>query len=99
MFKKLMILALIQGLLGTAAFAEYSTCLMADRQQQNLILNEAPKALRSESTTECFKSLVKDEMAVLKEGESPMAGDNTYVVQSMMQSALERYTFDKTQAE
>ena len=100
MFSKLIVAVLVCGIGGSWAEAQESaTCLLPDRQQQNLILTDGPKALKAEATSECFKHIVRDEMALLKEGSSPFADDREYAVQSLMQSALKRYSFDKTQAE
>jgi hypothetical protein len=99
MLKIFLFFLALHGLTATIAFAEDSTCLMADRQQQNLILTEGPKALKSETTSECFKSILKDEMTLLKEGDSPIANDSVSAIHSLMHAALERDGFDKTQAE
>lgn len=98
MFKKWMLFVLAQGLtVPTVSWA--ANCLLADLQQQTLILSEGPKALNDGSSNECFNGMVKDEMAVLSEGESPLAGDSEFAIHSLMHSALERYSFDRTQAE
>jgi len=74
----------------SSTFAESlsSSCFMSEEQQRDTILSEAPKALKSQSTNECFQRLVKDELEHLKNNHSPLAKDRQGVIEELLQSAI-----------
>jgi len=96
--KKALVIYLLlftQALITAHASSDEGMCLLPERQQQNLILREGPKALESETSNDCFNRLVKDEATVLKQGHSPIAEDHEAVIDSMIQSALHAQAIDK----
>jgi hypothetical protein len=97
--KQVLIIFVLPVCMVSTAVAYESPCLLGDHQQQSLILTEGPKALESESTNDCFKAIVRDEMQLLKDGESPIAGDREAAIEDLLQAASENQEFDKTQAE
>lgn len=76
-----------------------SSCFMSEEQQRDTILSEAPKALKSQSTNECFQRLLKDELEHLKRNHSPLAKDRQGIIEEMFQSAIREEEAQSVRAE
>lgn len=74
--------------LGTAtAYSGDNNCLMNEHQLNSLILSEGPKALLSQTTSDCFQRLLKDELELLQRRDSPLAQDRKGVIEKMLLAA------------
>jgi hypothetical protein len=69
------------------AYSADNNCLLSEQQQSRLILAEGPKALLSQTTSDCFQRLLKDEIEMLQRGDSPLAHDRKGVIEKMLLAA------------